>query len=67
MGWEYVLPLYAELLKHFDQVKVKKILYVQKYLNNNLRADTLNTLRFEKINHFCSIGCNQLDQVNYFE
>ena len=49
-------PLYAEhgILKFFDQVEVMNILYVHKYLNGNLPSDTLNTLKFEKIDH--SVG-----------
>ena len=49
-------PLYADLgiLKTFDQVKVMNILYVHRYLNQNLPIDTLETLKFEKTDH--SIG-----------
>ena len=46
-------PLYSELgiLNLFDQVEVMNILYVHKYLNGNLPTDTLNTLKFQKIDH----------------
>ena len=46
-------PLYAELgiLKFFDQVEIMNILYVHKYLNGNLPIDTLETLKFCKIDH----------------
>ena len=46
-------PLYAELgiLKFFDQVEIMNILYVHKYLNSNLPIDTLETLKFCKIDH----------------
>jgi hypothetical protein len=46
-------PLYSELglLKFFDQVKVMNILYVHKFLNGNLPADVLATLKFEMSNH----------------
>ena len=46
-------PLYAELglLKFFDIVKLMNILYVHQYLNGNLPLDTLDTLKFAKVNH----------------
>ena len=46
-------PLFSELglLKFFDLVKVMNILYVQKYLNNDLPTDVLSTLNFEELNH----------------
>ena len=46
-------PLYAELgvLKFFDQVEIMNILYVHKYLNGNLPIDSLETLKFCKIDH----------------
>ena len=46
-------PLYSELgiLKFFDQVEIMNILYVHKYLNGNLPVDSLETLKFEKVDH----------------
>ena len=46
-------PLFSELelLKFFDQVKVMNILYIQKYLKNNLPSDVLSTFNFDEIDH----------------
>eukprot|EP00111_Clytia_hemisphaerica_P014461 TCONS_00042574-protein len=46
-------PLLAnlELLNVFDQVKVMNIKYIHKYFNNNLPAESLQTLVFEKDPH----------------
>lgn len=46
-------PLFAELelLKFFDQVKVLNILFIQKYLKNNLPSDVLSTFNFDEIDH----------------
>ena len=45
--------LYANhgILKIFDLVKVLNILYVHKFLNQNLPSDILKTLSIEKIDH----------------
>ena len=45
--------LYADhgILKIFDLVKLMNIVYVHKFLNQNLPTDILNTLSIERINH----------------
>ena len=45
--------LYANhgILKIFDLVKLMNILYVHKFLNQNLPTDILNTLSIDRINH----------------
>ena len=49
MGRE--LQLHLCIVKLFDQVEIMNIFYVHKYLNGNLPTDTLDTLKFQKINH----------------
>ena len=46
-------PLLAnfELLNVFDQVKVMNITYLHRYLNANLPAESLQSLKFEKTQH----------------
>ena len=45
--------LYAnyKLFKIFDLVKLMKILYVHKFLNQNLPTDILNSLSINKVDH----------------